>query len=301
MTTWVTYKNGNYSVDFNLNTGTKIRHNNLDFFAPEKPESIDMKITNCCYGVNGVPCPMCHENSSPDGTYGDVLNIPFLDTLLPYTEIAIGGGDPILHPYLVNLLEMLKERKLIANITVNQWTFMNQYDYIKSLVDNGLIYGLGVSLNDPTDEFIDAISEFPNAVIHVINGLITMDKLKYMAHRGLKILILGYKTFGRGKGLYSHKNDEIEQLKSSFYDSLPTIIEDELFDVVSFDNLAIEQLNPKRLMGDDEWSRFYMGNDGQFSLYVDLVEKKFAKSSTSDTRYNLMDNIVDMFNVVRNE
>ena len=32
MNTWVSYENGNYTVKFNLGTGTKIRENDLDFF-----------------------------------------------------------------------------------------------------------------------------------------------------------------------------------------------------------------------------------------------------------------------------
>lgn len=292
------YKNGNYSVVM-LNDGTKIRYNNLDYFEPSTIESMDLKITNQCYGVNGVLCPMCHENSCPNGKHGDILNIPFIDTLLPYTEIAIGGGNPLLHPDLVPFLKQLKERKLIANMTVNQWSFMEQLDYIKSLVDNELIYGLGVSLTDANDEFIDAVKEFPNAVIHVINGLITMDKLQYMAHKGLKILILGYKEFRRGKSLYERENVQINLLKSSFYDMLQTIIEDEWFEVVSFDNLAIEQLDPKRIMSDEKWNEFYLGDDGFATMYVDLVERQYAKSSTSNTRYNLLDDVKPMFDNIR--
>ena len=61
------YKNGNYMVTI-LRDGTKIRSNNLDCFIPEKPESMDVKITNCC----DMGCPMCHEDSKPDGKHGNV-------------------------------------------------------------------------------------------------------------------------------------------------------------------------------------------------------------------------------------
>lgn len=45
---WLIYKNGNYTVKFNLKDGTKIRENDLDFFDAEFPESMDLKITNRC-------------------------------------------------------------------------------------------------------------------------------------------------------------------------------------------------------------------------------------------------------------
>lgn len=286
--------NGNYVVEL-WSDGTKIRYNGLDFFEPHSVESMDLKITNCC----DMGCAMCHENSTPDGKHGDILNVPFFDTLLPYTEIAVGGGNVLIHPDLVPFLEQLKERKLIANMTVNQHHFMKNIDFIIELVDKKLIYGIGVSLNDPTDGFIETIGKFPNSVVHIINGLITMDKLQYMAHKGLKILVLGYKDFRRGSELYKRQNVQIEQLKSAFYEALPKVVEEEWFEVISFDNLAIEQLNPKRLMSDEEWTEFFMGSDGDFTMYIDLVEEKFAKSSTSTDRYDLEDDIKTMFNKVR--
>jgi len=288
------YKNGNYFVTI-LNDGTKIRHNDSDSFNPEKPESMDLKITNQC----DMGCLMCHENSTPDGKHGNILNMQFIDTLLPYTEIAIGGGNPLSHPDLIQFLEQLKERKLIANVTVNQTHFMKDVGLIRELVDKKLIYGLGVSLVDANDEFVNAVSEFPNAVVHVINGIITMDELHFIAHKNIKILILGYKEFRRGKSLYERQNVEIDHLKSAFYDILPKVIDEEWFDVVSFDNLAIKQLNPKRLMDDDKWNEFYMGDDGSFTMYVDAVNQEFAKSSTSTERWKLDNDIKNMFDKVR--
>lgn len=292
------YRNGDYTCTM-LSDGTKIRYNNLDSFHPEKPESIDLKITNKCFGNGSGLCPMCHENSSPNGKHGDILNLPFLDTMLPYSEVAIGGGSVLLHPKLVTFLRSLKERKLIANMTVNQIDLMQSSIFLKHLVDDKLIYGLGVSLTDASDEFIKVVKKFPNAVIHVINGLVTVDELKRLAGNNLKILILGYKEFRRGKALYDVIGDDIEAKKSELYNALPEIVNDGWFDCVSFDNLAIKQLEPKRVMTDEEYESFYMGDDGEFTLYVDAVERKFAKSSTSTERWDITDDIKDMFDRVR--
>lgn len=291
-------KNGNYIMQL-WSDGTKIRYNNLDYFEPESVESIDLKITNCCNGVNGVLCPQCHEKSNPNGKHGDIMNLKFIDTMLPYSEVAIGGGCPFTHPDLVPFLEKLKERKLIANMTVNQWSFMQNLDKIDWLVENELIHGLGVSLNDPTKEFIEAIKKYPNAVIHIINGIVDMLQIKKLSGHHLKLLILGFKTYGRGEPYYKALSGQVEALKSRFYEELPAIIEEGLFDCVSFDNLAIKQLEPKRIMSDDEWQRMYMGDDGQFTMYVDAVNEEFAKSSVSTERYPIEDDIKTMFNKVR--
>ena len=80
-----------------------------------------------------------------------------------------------------------------------------------------------------------------------------------------------------------------------------TRFNDNWFDVVSFDNLAIKQLNPKRLMSDEQWNQFYLGDDGKFSMYIDLVNQEFAKSSVSIERYPITADIRDMFNKVKGE
>ena len=288
------YKNNDYTCTM-FSDGTKIRWNDKDSFNPIKPESIDLKITNQC----DMACRFCHENSTPDGKHGDILNLPFIDTMFPYSEVAIGGGNVLTHPDLVPFLERLKERKIIASMTVNQVHFMSNIDFIKSLVDKKLIYGLGISLTAASDSFINAVKQFSNAVIHVINGIVRKDELEALAHNNLKILVLGYKEFRRGKDWYAYDGKSIDNLKSQFYNILPEIVNDGWFKCISFDNLAIKQLEPKRLMSEEDYKEFYMGDDGSFTMYVDAVNRQFAKSSVSTERYDLMDDIADMFKVVK--
>lgn len=289
-------KNGNYTMEL-WSDGTKIRETDDDKFIPETIESMDIKITNCCE----MACPFCHENSTPDGKHGDILNIPFLDSLLPYTELAIGGGNPVSHPDIFPFLVELQKRKLIANMTVNQYHFLKYKDDLKKLCDNKLIYGLGISLTDPNDEFIEVIKEFPNAVIHVINGVHPIGQLERLKDLNLKILILGYKEFRRGKTLYEDfaSRVSIEGNKDLLYGYLPEIIAYNWFDVVSFDNLAIKQLNVKRLLSEEKWNEFFMGGDGMYSIYVDMVNREFAKSSTSTERWPITNDIKEMFEKVK--
>lgn len=289
------YKNNDYTCTM-FSDGTKIRLNDKDSFNPVKPESIDLKITNKC----NMECSMCHENSTPDGKHGDILNLPFIDTMFPYSEVAIGGGNPLTHPDLIEFLEHLKERKIIASMTVNQMHFMKNIDLLKELTDNKLIYGLGISyVGGSHENCIEAIKQFPNAVVHVINGIVHMDSLEALAHNDLKILVLGYKEFRRGKALYDECGREIDSLKSQFYDMLPKIVNDGWFKCISFDNLAIKQLEPRRLMSEEDYASFYMGDDGSFTMYIDAVNRQFAKSSVSTERYDLMDDIADMFKVIK--
>lgn len=287
-----TYKNGNYTVAI-FDDGTKIRRTNDDEFIPSFSESIDFKITNYC----DAGCAYCHENSTKNGLHGDIMNMKFIDTLHPYTEIAIGGGNPLDHPDIIPFLKKLKANRVIANITVNQKHFMQEQDTIKLLVDRGLISGLGVSLVDPNKEFIDTLVKYPNAVLHVINGVESATDLNPLRGKGIKILILGYKVLRRGESFYDSFEDVIEQSKLSIKEDLLNLISD--FNVVSFDNLAIKQLGIKEFLTDEEWDEFYMGRDGLATYYIDGVNEEFALSSTSLIRHKLLDSIDDMFDVVR--
>lgn len=290
------YKNGNFTTKI-FSDGTKVRETEDDDFKPDFPENMDVKICNYC----DMGCPFCHEGSTTDGKFGDILNEKFIDTLHPYQEVALGGGDATSHPDLIPFLHKLKDRKVIANMTVNQIHFEKKQDLIKYLVDERLIYGLGVSLVNPTEQFIELISQYPNAVIHVINGILKPSDLEVLANKNLKMLILGYKRLRRGNDWIREDHENIMAKQMWLHDNLAEIIKQ--FKVVSFDNLAIEQLNVRRLMSDEDWNEFYMGDDGSMTYYIDMVERKFARSSTADfdKRYELMDSVDDMFRKIATE
>lgn len=279
------YKNGNYMVQIYEN-GTKMRVTKEYEFKPIFPESIDLKITNQC----NMECPYCHENSTPDGEHAD-LSAAFIDSLHPYTEIAIGGGNPLAHPGLEDFLTKLKEKRIIANITIHQRHFMQEYDTIKRWYEAKLIHGIGVSVNSVHNpDLIYWLKSIPTIVCHIIAGVCPVGVIDTLSGEGLNLLILGYKDLRRGHAFKSTKVEEnIEQLAANILD-----LKDH-FKYIAFDNLAIQQLKMKSKIDSEIWDSVYMGDDGQFTMYIDLVNKQFAQSSTSLSRYEIGDNINDMF------
>lgn len=294
MSNWKIYKNGNYIVKINTKNGTKIRETEENEFIPAFAENCDCKITDKCDGN----CPMCYEGCTPEGKHGDILNAKFIDTLHPYTELAINGND-MSHPNLIPFLLKLRDRKVIANITVNQKHFEQHQDLIDFLIKEKLIYGIGISLNHATPEFVEKVKNYPNAVIHVINGVLNKNEVEALKNNDIKMLILGYKQLKRGVDWYEKDYDNIIANQEWLYENLEDMLNH--FKVVSFDNLAIEQLDVKRLMTDEEWEEFYMGDDSEFTFYIDLVENKFSKNSIApqNERYDLLDNVDDMFEKIR--
>lgn len=280
------YLNGNYVVRL-YEDGTKIKDTKDEAFVASFPDSMDVKITNYC----DLNCPMCHEMSNTLGKEGD-LNSGFFSSLKKGVELAIGGGNPLTHKDLIPFLKRMKDKGIICNLTINEKHLLKDKELVNELIKDKLIYGLGVSLNEINKETIEFAKINRNTVFHVINGIFTdYDKL---ANKGLKILILGYKKFGRGKEFFS---EIVENKMRETKDLLPSLLNK--FKCISFDNLALEQLEIKNLISEKEWENMYMGDDGEASMYIDLVERKFARSSTSELRYDLEDDIISMFNKVR--
>ena len=83
----------------------------------------------------------------------------------------------------------------------------------------------------------------------------------------------------RGNVYRAEAGSRIERNQRWLYDHIKGILP--LFQAVSFDNLALQQLDFRRYLSDDEWAEFYSGDEGQFSFYLDLVGGTYAVNSLS--------------------
>lgn len=227
------YINGN-TRNYIYSDGTRICETDGDEFKFAYARNMDIKICNRC----SMQCKFCHEGSTPDGKLGNIMDEKFIETLHPYQEIALGGGNVFAHPDLIPFLEKLKELKVITNITLNQVHFEQNIELVDMLFEKKLIYGLGVSLVNPTKEFIEKIKKYPNAVIHVINGVLNPKDVYALENNNLNLLILGYKHLRRGNEYYESEMADIESKQHWLYDNLESMLKG--FKVVSFDNLALE-------------------------------------------------------------
>lgn len=285
------YKNGNYDVIL-LEDGTKIRYNKLDNLTPSFAESIDCTITTKCDGG----CEYCYLECNNNGVHAD-LNQPFFDTLHKGQELALNGND-LTHPHLLAFLIKMKTHGVICNLTVNQKHFLRNVDRLRVLCDFELIHGIGISLTDSSDERLyKELERFPNAVIHTIDGLLTKEDIDNMSDKGIKMLILGYKIIGRGVEYFNQHELDIDNNVKYLRDNIEEISKH--FAVVSFDNLSLQHLDMKSHLTDNEWNTLYMGDEGRYTFFIDAVNKKFAVSSLTEEKYDLMDGVDDMFRKVR--
>ena len=269
------YQNGNTTVTI-LRDGTKIReYENIPVIS--HPESIDVKITDYC----DMGCAYCHESSTTAGIHADLTKLLDIISELPAgVELAIGGGNPLSHPNLVEFLQTLKSKGIIANLTINQGHLKSYNDLIIFLIKEDLVKGLGISITNNNFTYIKPLLKLTNNIVyHLIAGVNKIEVIDKLIELGnCKVLILGYKLFGFG---ITYHNEEVNTELKNWYKCLPNYIGK---CTLSFDNLAIEQLRVKRLFTIDGWNKFYMGDDFCFTMYIDAVKQEYAPTSRSKDR-----------------
>lgn len=266
------YYNGNSKVLL-FDNGTKIRICKEEKSITEFPETIDLKITNKCnYG-----CPFCHENSTPDGKEATLKNVSdIINGMRKGTEIALGGGSlstiseskfneiVLLGTYgdkIMNATFKLEEIKIVENFS--GFTFLN---------------GIGISFIDtPSNrERLLEIKEKYNKkmVVHVINGIVSLDTMNWLAENNFKVLVLGYKNFRRG---INYMADDVKRKMALLSDNIKKYMS--TMKVISFDNLSLEQLDIKNKVSKEKWEQSYMGNEGTISMFIDAVNMVCGKNS----------------------
>ena len=259
-------ENGNAIVTL-YEDGTRVVETDDDFLDLKQPLSLDINISNRCYNN----CPYCYANNTPQGKVADLSDIDYLEDISGI-EIAINLQFP-LPPYFEQFLKQMKEQNIVVSGTVNQIDLERDIEvlkYLRKLQREDLIKGIGISYRGTNTELEDLIyNNLNNVVIHTIVGITPTATVKRLLSRGFKVLILGYKTKGRGQDYLP--NTDIENWKKEIKD----ILRYNHHSVLSFDTCAVNQLSIKDLMNKDDWDKYYQGDEGTISFYIDAVNRTF--------------------------
>jgi hypothetical protein len=274
----IKYKNGNADIIIKSDGTREIEYEdelNLEF-----PLNIDIRTNSkCSFGLNPKTgkafCSFCHESASTNGSECDYDELKNKLIGLPKgIELAVGGNS--ITPNLMEFCKWATNQGYIVNLTVNQGHIATYQNKLDELIENRFIKGLGISYRRSLekDNVPERFKKYEHTVLHVIAGIDDInDILNNTSYR--KVLILGEKNFGLNFGKVdlntrSHK-EWLWWIHKMFG----------VFNVVSFDNLALQQLNIKRFFTDDNWEVF---NQSEHSFYIDAVNKILAPSSRSSDK-----------------
>lgn len=170
------------------------------------PWLVDMKITDYCnYG-----CAFCYQGSTEEGKHADmgvVRNIAYALGEGKCFEVAIGGGEPTLHPDFFSILEAFKHYGVTPNFTTRNLAFVRKHRQRL----NDLVGAIAVSVDNLTQakalrKLCDERSSEGRAGFRlhaqIIDGMVkdpqAIRKVMDNQWPDVPVTLLGYKTTGRG-------------------------------------------------------------------------------------------------------
>lgn len=256
----------------------------------EYPFNIDIRLSDKCpLGYNpktkSAICSFCHESARTDGKQGDLNYLKtMLDTQIPkgmHIELAVGVNE--INSDIADFFDWANNRGFIINATINQLSVASNkksIEIVKGLIDRQSIKGLGISFRnlEKLDRIPKEILSYPSTVFHVISGIDDIDDVKKLAtdFDVKKVLVLGEKNFGFNTEQFNSENNRTR--RAIWHNRIGELFP--LFDIVSFDNLGVEQLDLRRFVRNQkDWDTFYQG---EYSMYINLVDKYFSTSSRSN-------------------
>ncbi len=159
---------------FNYSNGESILiEENL--YRKEGPLLLDVSITNRC--LRG--CSFCYKNSKPQGkdiTLDDYSLILREARACGVTQIAIGGGEPTLHPKFVDILKMTHEAGIIPNYSTNGDGITNP------IIDATAKHcgAMAISIYDDINSYKPIVDVLSAKKIRInLHCILTKDKLNY--------------------------------------------------------------------------------------------------------------------------
>lgn len=241
------------------------------------PELVDVKITDFCpFG-----CTYCYQGSTPAGKHADedvVRRIAEKLRGLRVWEVALGGGEPTMHPRFLDILAAFAENHVVPNFTTRSTKWLE--DPIRMRRTMSLVGGVAFSVDTAEDvvRFADAIraAGVPyqagdgrsrisfQYVVGVGDENAFLSVARAVKNTGHRLTLLGYKTTGRGNSLKPYEYNWAAVLK------------DLGLHHVSIDT-ALAQRSRKMLVGVDP--RSYFTQEGKHSCYIDAVAGTVGPSS----------------------
>lgn len=296
---------GQALIGYNADDGTKFRWSKQPYTKSSTPELVDLKITDYC----GYGCKFCYQGSTKEGQHAPIALLKeTIETLGRHGtfELAIGGGEPVDHPEFAEVFRIAKENSITVNFTTYgvEWAQDENHPVVKAMKDTYWSGGIGVSVHTKRDiakvtRLSNALSEAniwgAQVMAQTVIGATTVDAtfaiLEDCIMEDRPLLLLGYKTTGRGKSFNQRKRteDEVRKLLKRAKAHIESPLEEDKWGYTRQRNFTLsvdtafldtyghllDEMNvPVQLRTSPE---------GKFSMYIDGVENTAAPSSYCDS------------------
>lgn len=281
---WVSRKDPKgYWCLFNSLNGTKLRvsfNDNIDMSKSTVPELVDLKITNKCN--NG--CTYCYQNSTPNGVHGNYFKIwEILGKLKDFKvlEVAIGGGEPTLHPDFWNIIKDASGYGIKPNFSTRNLKWCEEPNKVKIFKDCCGAFAYSVDSKYDVEVLGKTLIKYDlydetnymhswATVQYVVSSGTTQEDLMGIAEECCKwrvpLTLLGFKSVGRAK------DQKFGPPKINWEKLLKTYVDLGIDTCMA--KAYSKELNQARIK---KWS--IQIKEGAHSMYIDAVSNKMGASS----------------------
>lgn len=290
----VTHKdnNGVWTV-FNRSTGMKIHLKFTDQdivkgqYKPVYPELLDVKITDYCpFG-----CTWCYQDSTTKGSHAamqDLYTLSYVAHSYGVFEIALGGGEPTLHPDFQTIVTAFSGPGCIVNFTTKNRGIYSDPDLFRFCYENCGGWAFSVTNEEEVRSVLKAHKEServfrasrsdhlkPYRRDNVLSfqyipgaySLENFEKVLAAVPCNYTLTLLGYKSVGRG-GDEPHKR----------LPWLAAVEKQRYRPAIAIDTkMANDYKEGLEKHGIDH--RLFYLEEGVYSMYFDLVSSSYGKSS----------------------
>ena len=246
------------------------------------PELVDIKITDYCpFG-----CKYCYQGSTAKGTHAKTDTINTLSYALGRMhvfEVALGGGEPTMHPDFLKILHGFRHNGIVPNFTTRSLEWLKG-KHAKEILDTCGAFAYSVNTAADVRRFAAVAKKFEDkphsrddkfSVQYVLGtGGNLYELLEEARKNHLRVTLLGFKRVGFGKDFKEKSEDWIATVKK--------IRKEESFVRIGVDT-AIIQGDGQRIMSELNVSPLLMTTEeGKFSMYIDAVAETMGPSSYCD-------------------
>jgi hypothetical protein len=268
-----------YWTLFCPNDGTKIRMSfdgKPNVTKAYAPELVDIKINDYC----PFACKFCYQDSTKDKGHSDT-NYWYLARVfreLKVFEVALGGGEPTLHPNFLGILQDFRKEGIVPNFTTKNLKWLRDPQEFVPILENAGCFAFSAD-TAPQIKELGTLLDYNKisrgrANIQIVMGTMGQWGFKqivrecYQQH--FKLTLLGFKDIGRGAGFTPEKYDWwLDTIKKQQKTGIPSICID----------TALALQYEKQILDAGIPSYMFHTQEGKFSMYFDAMKGMIGPSS----------------------
>jgi organic radical activating enzyme len=247
---------------------------------PEQ-ELVDIQTSTGTFIAEGFASHNCYQGSTLEGKHATLDQVREVLTLLAswkVFEVAIGGGEPTLHPDFYEILTTARDHGVVPNFTTKNLAWLHG-PMAAAILEAIGSFAFSVESAEDVVRLHEAMEPvlpyYGKATVQYILGIDdTLQNYKSVLDAAAKyhfpITLLGYKSTKRGLTFGERKSGNWIDLAMEHKGrlSIDTVLADKFYNELTAKNV------PRWLL---------TRHDGMFSAYIDCVEQTMHKSSYEET------------------